>query len=182
MKAHNRRLMCSSRCAILGWYDFLCPSCHIGTESKCGPCVAWSSPGRPGHSRDLPRNSTRWEFEEIERFIYNTLRGFLGVGSATRCVRSSRWSVLHPPHRQHGAGRHFARIWRAQHGADAVSSVHILGKSLTLKGYLNGEITNDDTALERAKAFITSGLASGIRGPSSHTGSRLNRSKKRRAS
>jgi len=32
---------------------------------------------------------------------------------------------------------------------------------LTLKGYLNGEITNDDAALERAKAFITSGLASG---------------------
>ena len=37
----------------------------------------------------------------------------------------------------------------------------VLGKSLTLKGYLNGEITNDDAALERAKAFITSGLASG---------------------
>ena len=29
------------------------------------------------------------------------------------------------------------------------------------KGYLNGDITNDDAALERAKAFITSGLASG---------------------
>ena len=37
----------------------------------------------------------------------------------------------------------------------------ILGKSLTLKGYLNGEITNDDAALDRAKAFITRGLASG---------------------
>jgi NADPH:quinone reductase-like Zn-dependent oxidoreductase len=37
----------------------------------------------------------------------------------------------------------------------------VLGKSLTLKGYLNGEITNDDAALERAKAFITGGLASG---------------------
>lgn len=37
----------------------------------------------------------------------------------------------------------------------------VLGKSLTLKGYLNGEITNDDTALERAKAFITKGLSSG---------------------
>ena len=36
----------------------------------------------------------------------------------------------------------------------------VLGKSLTLKGYLNGEITNDDAALERAKAFITGGLAS----------------------
>ena len=34
-------------------------------------------------------------------------------------------------------------------------------KSLTLKGYLNGEITNDDAALERAKAFIARGLASG---------------------
>lgn len=37
----------------------------------------------------------------------------------------------------------------------------VLGKSLTLKGYLNGEITNDDAALERAKAFITGGLTSG---------------------
>jgi NADPH:quinone reductase-like Zn-dependent oxidoreductase len=37
----------------------------------------------------------------------------------------------------------------------------VLGKSLTLKGYLNGEITNNEAALERAKAFITSGLASG---------------------
>ena len=53
---------------------------------------------------------------------------------ATRCVRSSRWSVLHPPHRQHGAGRHFARIWRAQHGADAVSSVHSTGQELDLEG------------------------------------------------
>jgi NADPH:quinone reductase-like Zn-dependent oxidoreductase len=33
----------------------------------------------------------------------------------------------------------------------------VLGKSLTLKGYLNGEITNDDAALR----FIASGLASG---------------------
>ena len=37
----------------------------------------------------------------------------------------------------------------------------VLGKSLTLKGYLYKEITNNDAALERAKAFITKGLASG---------------------
>ena len=37
----------------------------------------------------------------------------------------------------------------------------VLGKSLTLKGYLNGEVTNNEAALERAKAFITMGLASG---------------------
>ena len=37
----------------------------------------------------------------------------------------------------------------------------VLGKSLTLKGYLNGEITTNEAALERAKAFITKGLASG---------------------
>ena len=37
----------------------------------------------------------------------------------------------------------------------------VLGKSLTLKGYLNGEITNNEDALERAKAFITKGLSSG---------------------
>ena len=37
----------------------------------------------------------------------------------------------------------------------------VLGKSLTLKGYLNGEITNNDAALERAKAFITAGLTAG---------------------
>jgi NADPH:quinone reductase-like Zn-dependent oxidoreductase len=37
----------------------------------------------------------------------------------------------------------------------------VLGKSLTLKGYLNGEITNNEAALERAKAFISKGLSSG---------------------
>ena len=39
----------------------------------------------------------------------------------------------------------------------------VLGKSLTLKGYLNGEIANDDAALdlERARAFITSGIFGG---------------------
>ena len=37
----------------------------------------------------------------------------------------------------------------------------VLGKSLTLKGYLNGEITNNEAALEHAKAFITKGLSSG---------------------
>ena len=37
----------------------------------------------------------------------------------------------------------------------------VLGKSLTLKGFLYGEITNDDVVLERAKAFIVAGLASG---------------------
>src|ERR1700757_1126134 len=36
-----------------------------------------------------------------------------------------------------------------------------LGKSLTLKGYLYREIVNDDAALDRAKSFITKGLASG---------------------
>ena len=37
----------------------------------------------------------------------------------------------------------------------------VLGKSLTLKGFLFGEIAHDDAALERAKAFISHGLASG---------------------
>jgi NADPH:quinone reductase-like Zn-dependent oxidoreductase len=37
----------------------------------------------------------------------------------------------------------------------------VLGNSLTLKGYLNGEITNNEPALERAKSFITKGLSSG---------------------
>jgi NADPH:quinone reductase-like Zn-dependent oxidoreductase len=37
----------------------------------------------------------------------------------------------------------------------------VLGKSLTLKGYLYPEIVNDDAALDRAKSFITRGLASG---------------------
>ena len=39
MKTHNRRLMCSTRCAILGWYDFLCPFCYIGQSRKAVP--AW---------------------------------------------------------------------------------------------------------------------------------------------
>jgi NADPH:quinone reductase-like Zn-dependent oxidoreductase len=37
----------------------------------------------------------------------------------------------------------------------------VLGKSLTLKGYLYSEITKDDVVLDEAKAFINSGLASG---------------------
>jgi NADPH:quinone reductase-like Zn-dependent oxidoreductase len=37
----------------------------------------------------------------------------------------------------------------------------VLGKSLTLKGYLYTEIVGNDEALERAKAFITEGLESG---------------------
>ena len=37
----------------------------------------------------------------------------------------------------------------------------VLGKSLTLKGYLYLEIVNDDAALDLAKSFITKGLASG---------------------
>lgn len=41
----------------------------------------------------------------------------------------------------------------------------VLGKSLTLKGYLNGEITNDNDALERAKAFIMGGLATRLLKP-----------------
>ena len=37
----------------------------------------------------------------------------------------------------------------------------VLGKSLTLKGYLYTEIVGDDAALERAKEFIFAGLESG---------------------
>ena len=37
----------------------------------------------------------------------------------------------------------------------------VIGKSLTLKGYNYREIVNDDAALDRAKSFITKGLASG---------------------
>ena len=37
----------------------------------------------------------------------------------------------------------------------------VLGKSLTLKGYLYAEIVSDPAALERAKAYILEGLASG---------------------
>lgn len=37
----------------------------------------------------------------------------------------------------------------------------VLGKSLTLKGYLYSEIVSDDAALDRAKAFIVAGLESG---------------------
>ena len=37
----------------------------------------------------------------------------------------------------------------------------VLGKSLTLKGYLYSEIVSDEAALDRAKAFIVAGLESG---------------------
>ncbi|MEN1586044.1 zinc-binding dehydrogenase, partial [Pseudomonas aeruginosa] len=41
----------------------------------------------------------------------------------------------------------------------------VLGKSLTLKGYLYAEIVADPEALERAKAFILQGLESGALRP-----------------
>ena len=41
----------------------------------------------------------------------------------------------------------------------------VLGKSLTLKGYLYSEIVSDDAALDRAKAFIVAGLESGALKP-----------------
>lgn len=42
---------------------------------------------------------------------------------------------------------------------------NVLGKSLTLKGYLYTEIVSDDDALSRAKEFILSGLESGDLSP-----------------
>ncbi|MNP78255.1 hypothetical protein D3C76_1758220 [compost metagenome] len=41
----------------------------------------------------------------------------------------------------------------------------MLGKSLTLKGYLYAEIVSDPEALSRAKAFIVEGLESGALRP-----------------
>lgn len=41
----------------------------------------------------------------------------------------------------------------------------VLGKSLTLKGYLYNEVVSDDATLERAKAFINAGLSSGQLSP-----------------
>ncbi|MEN0036768.1 MAG: zinc-dependent alcohol dehydrogenase family protein [Cellvibrio sp.] len=41
----------------------------------------------------------------------------------------------------------------------------VLGKSLTLKGYLYNEVVSDDATLERAKVFISAGLASGELNP-----------------
>ncbi|UEM07806.1 zinc-dependent alcohol dehydrogenase family protein (plasmid) [Skermanella rosea] len=41
----------------------------------------------------------------------------------------------------------------------------VLGKSLTLKGYLYTEIVGDDAALDRAKAFINEGLRTGTLRP-----------------
>lgn len=41
----------------------------------------------------------------------------------------------------------------------------VLGKSLTLKGYLYTEVVSDDVVLDRAKAFINEGLESGALDP-----------------
>lgn len=41
----------------------------------------------------------------------------------------------------------------------------VLGKSLTLKGYLYSEVVSDDAILERAKSFIIDGLSSGALKP-----------------
>jgi NADPH:quinone reductase-like Zn-dependent oxidoreductase len=46
-----------------------------------------------------------------------------------------------------------------------LSAATLLGKSLTLKGYLYAEIVADPEALERAKAFILQGLESGALRP-----------------
>jgi hypothetical protein len=47
MKTHNHRLMCGTRCAMLGWYDLLCPFCYIGQGRKVVR-RGMVSPGRPG--------------------------------------------------------------------------------------------------------------------------------------
>ena len=49
MKTHNHRLMCGTRCAMLGWYDLLCPFCYIGQGRKVVR-RGMVSPGRP----DIP--------------------------------------------------------------------------------------------------------------------------------
>jgi NADPH:quinone reductase-like Zn-dependent oxidoreductase len=41
----------------------------------------------------------------------------------------------------------------------------VLGKSLTLRGYLYSEVVSDDATLARAKSFISGGLASGALDP-----------------
>ncbi|MCP1746533.1 zinc-dependent alcohol dehydrogenase family protein [Bradyrhizobium japonicum] len=43
----------------------------------------------------------------------------------------------------------------------AFPQLAVLGKSLTIKGYLYNEVVHDDAALARAKAFILEGLSSG---------------------
>ncbi len=39
--------------------------------------------------------------------------------------------------------------------------MEVLGKSLTVRGYILFEITTDSARLERAKRFVTAGLARG---------------------
>ncbi len=52
------------------------------TESKRDPCAVWFSSGRPNIPQIHCEIHTEG-FEEIERFIYALLGGFLGVGCPT---------------------------------------------------------------------------------------------------
>jgi hypothetical protein len=84
MKTHTRRLMCGTRCAILGWYDLLCPFCYIG-QSRKAVRRGMVSPGRPDIPEIRPEIPRGGISKRLSVYLY-TLRGFLGVGSSTADV------------------------------------------------------------------------------------------------
>ena len=55
----------------------------------------------------------------------------------------------------------FFQYGALEHGDIPVPVMDLLGKHLTIRGYELFEITTDDEKLERAKEFVTAGLASG---------------------
>jgi NADPH:quinone reductase-like Zn-dependent oxidoreductase len=66
---------------------------------------------------------------------------------------------------EHGPRRNLAGVRRAQSEPTPFPLFTVLGKSLTLKGYLYAEIVADPEALTRAKTFILKGLESGALRP-----------------
>jgi len=71
----------------------------------------------------------------------------------TCCIRSGWRSVLHPAHREHGAGRHPAGIWSTKHGADALSAVHRTRQKLDLEGLSEWRDHEQRTGSRACKSF-----------------------------
>ena len=81
-----------------------------------------------------------------------------------RGARSGRRTVVQPL-TEHGTRRHPAQYGALSGEPTPFPLFSVLGKSLTLKGYVYSEIVSDDATLDRAKAFIVAGLESGALKP-----------------
>jgi len=92
-------------------------------------------------------------------FVLISLVAHCGTADAPGMVSQNRGRNVENRHHRDERGDHAGTPLSSEPTPFPLFTV--LGKSLTLKGYLYVEIVNDDAALDRAKSFITKGLASG---------------------